>query len=99
MKLEGVHPPEPGKAIRVQVDGSPVAIFNVGGQLLAVDARCTHVGGPLDQGRVTGDTVTCPLHGSQFNLRTGAVTRGPAVRPLRVYRARVEGTGMQVDPA
>ena len=99
MKIDGVRPPESGKAIRVQVGGSPVAIFNVGGQLLAVDATCPHAGGPLDRGPVTGDLVTCPLHGSQFNLRTGAVVRGPAVRPLHVYRVRVDGTGLQVDPA
>ena len=99
MKASGVKPPEPGQAIRVTVDGTAVAVFNVGGTLLAVDARCTHVGGPLDRGPVTGTIVTCPLHGSQFDLRTGAVVRGPASRPVKSYRVRVEADGLALDPS
>ena len=84
--IPGVHAPEPGHAIRVQVDGKPVAVFSVGGQLLAVDAACTHVGGPLDRGSVSANVVTCPLHGSQFDLTTGQVIRGPATRGIHAYR-------------
>lgn len=97
MKIPGVKPPEPGNAIRVNVANSEVAVFNVAGQLLGVDAKCTHVGGPLEKGAVAGTTVTCPLHGSQFDLRTGAVTRGPAVKPLRVYRIQAEPDGLLID--
>lgn len=98
MKVESIHPPEPGKAIRVTVDGAPVAVFNVGGVLFGVDARCTHVGGPMDRGSVSGTTVTCPLHGSEFNLSTGAVVRGPATRPLKSYRVKAEADGLTIDP-
>jgi nitrite reductase/ring-hydroxylating ferredoxin subunit len=98
MKVPGVKPPEPGKAIRVTVDATAVAVFNVGGLLFGVDARCTHVGGPLDQGAVSGTTVTCPWHGSQFDLRSGAVVRGPATRPVKSYRVRAEADGLAVDP-
>ena len=94
-----MKPPDPGKAIRVTVDGSPVAVFNVGGDLLAVAAKCTHVGGPIEGGRVTGTTVACPWHGSQFELRTGAVVRGPAVQPLKSYRVRAEADGLVIDPS
>jgi 3-phenylpropionate/trans-cinnamate dioxygenase ferredoxin component len=97
MKVVGVKAPEPGKAIRVTVDGTDVAVFNVGGHLFGVDAKCTHVGGPIDKGPVAGTTVTCPWHGSQFDLRTGAVVRGPASRPLKSYRVRVEADGLAVD--
>jgi 3-phenylpropionate/trans-cinnamate dioxygenase ferredoxin component len=98
MKVSGVKPPEPGQAIRVTVDGAAVAVFNVAGVLFAVDARCTHVGGPLDRGPVSGTTVTCPLHGSQFDLRTGAVVRGPASRPVKSYRVTPEADGLALDP-
>jgi 3-phenylpropionate/trans-cinnamate dioxygenase ferredoxin component len=98
MKVSGVKPPEPGKAIRVTVDGTAVAVFNVGGVLFGVDAKCTHVGGPLDQGALSGTTVTCPWHGSQFDLRTGAVIRGPASRPVRSYRVHAEADGLKIDP-
>lgn len=75
-----------------------MAVFNVGGRLYGIDARCTHVGGPLDQGRVEGLTVTCPLHGSQFNIETGAVVRGPALKPVRAYRVRAEADGLSIEP-
>ena len=98
MKVSGVKPPNPGEAIRVTVDGSPVAVFNVSGVLLAVGAMCTHVGGPVDQGKVHGTTVTCPWHGSEFDLRTGAVVRGPATQALKSYRVRAEADGLAIDP-
>lgn len=97
MKVAGVKAPELGKAIRVTVDGAEVAVFNVGGHLFGVGAKCTHVGGPLDQGPVSGTTVTCPWHGSQFDLRTGAVVRGPAARPLKSYRVRAEADGLDIE--
>ena len=99
MKLHSTKPPEPGKALRLVVDGSPVAVFNVGGVLFGVDEKCTHVGAPLDTGSVSGSTVTCPWHGSQFDLKTGAVVRGPAATPLRVYRVLAEPDGLTIERA
>jgi nitrite reductase (NADH) small subunit len=98
MKVSGVKSPEPGKAIRVTVDGTAVAVFNVGGPLFGVDAKCTHVGGPIDKGPVAGTIVTCPWHGSQFDLGTGAVVRGPASRPLKSYRVTAEADGLAIEP-
>jgi nitrite reductase/ring-hydroxylating ferredoxin subunit len=99
MKVSGVTPPEPGKAIRVIADRTEVAVFNVGGLLYAVDAKCTHRGGPLEKGPVAGTTVTCPWHGSQFDLRTGGVVRGPATAPEKGYRVRAAADGLEIDPA
>jgi nitrite reductase/ring-hydroxylating ferredoxin subunit len=98
MKVSGAKPPEPGHATRVVVDGTVVAVFNVGGVLFGVDSKCTHVGGPLEKGPVTGTTVTCPWHGSQFDLRTGAVVRGPASKPVKSYRVQSEADGLSLDP-
>ena len=98
MKITGVNAPVAGQASRVMVDGVPVAVFNVAGVLFGVDAKCTHVGGPLDKGRVTGTTVTCPLHGSEFDLKTGAVVRGPAARPVKSYRVQADADGLSIDP-
>jgi nitrite reductase/ring-hydroxylating ferredoxin subunit len=68
-----------------------VAVFNVAGHFCATQAKCTHRGGPLSDGRLDGSTVTCPWHGSEFNVCTGAVLRGPATDPLKTYRLVVEG--------
>ncbi len=98
-RLPGTSPPPAGKAIRVDVDGNPVAVFNVNGALFAISAKCTHVGGPLESGSVSGTVVTCPWHGSKFDLRTGAVALGPANRPVRTYRVRVEGDALLFETA
>ena len=99
MKAPGVKAPQPGKAIQVTVENTAVAVFNVGGLLYAVDAKCTHVGAPLDKGTVAGTTVTCPWHGSQFDLRTGGVLRGPAGKPLKSYRVREDPDGLSIEPS
>lgn len=97
VNIPGAAPPAPGSALRVNVEGKPIAVFQVGDRLYAIDAACTHVGGPLERGHVEHGVVTCPLHGSQFDLATGEVRRAPATRPVRTYPVRVEGTGLVID--
>ncbi|HZE68322.1 MAG TPA: Rieske 2Fe-2S domain-containing protein [Pyrinomonadaceae bacterium] len=77
----------PGSALLV----GEAAVFNVGGSLCATQAKCTHRQGPLSEGRLDGSTVTCPKHGSQFNVCTGEVQRGPATDPLKTYEVIVDG--------
>src|SRR4029077_675637 len=67
------------------------AVFNVAGGFCATQAKCTHRGGPLNEGKLDGSTVTCPWHGTQYNVCTGAVLRGPATEPVKTYRVIVEG--------
>lgn len=67
------------------------AVFNVAGVFCATQAKCTHRGGPLNEGKLDGSTVTCPWHGSQYNVCTGEVLRGPATEPVKTYRVIVEG--------
>lgn len=83
----------PGSALRI----GDVAVFNVGGSFCATQAKCTHRQGPLSEGPLDGSTVTCPYHGSQFNVCTGAVLRGPAADPLRTYRVVVKDDIGQVE--
>ena len=73
------------------------AVFNVGGNLCATQDKCTHRQGPLSKGKLDGSTVTCPLHGSQFNVCTGEVLRGPATDPLKTYRVIVDGDMGKVE--
>jgi nitrite reductase/ring-hydroxylating ferredoxin subunit len=74
-----------------------VAVFNVEGGFCATQARCTHRQGPLSEGAVNGSTVTCPLHGAQFNVWTGAVLCGPAKDPLKTYAVTIDGDVGCVD--
>ena len=68
-----------------------MAVFNVEGGFCATQARCTHRQGPLSEGALDGSTVTCPLHGAQFNVWTGAVLQSPAKDPLKTYSVTIEG--------
>ena len=73
------------------------AVFNVDGGFCATQARCSHRQGALSEGTLDGSTVTCPLHGAQFNIWTGAVLHGPARDPLKTYRVTVDGEIGRVD--
>ena len=83
----------PGSALLV----GNVAVFNVDGGFCATQAQCPHKQGPLNEGTLDGSTVTCPWHGSQFNVCTGAVVRGPAKDPLKTYVVTVDGDVGRVD--
>ena len=73
-----------------QVGGTAVNVSNAGGHLYAFDDTCTHMGCSLANGDLDGTTVTCACHGSQFDVRSGAVVRGPAQRPVRSHRVQVQ---------
>ncbi len=86
----------PGDYANVEVDGRFVAVFNVGGEFLAVDDLCTHDGGGLAGGAVEGDQVICPRHGARFCLRTGRALSPPAYEPVRSYPTRINGGIVEV---
>ena len=81
-----------GKPIRVELDGDAVLLVRSGDRLFAMENRCSHQGAPLHRGPVrfgSPNHVTCPAHGSMFDLQDGAVLRGPASNALATYDARV----------
>jgi len=67
----------PGKSALVTAAGSDVALFRQGEEVFAIGNECIHQGGSLCDGRVEGDIVTCPLHGWEFDLRSGACMTVP----------------------
>jgi len=73
------------------VAGTKVNVSNTGGRLYAFDDTCTHMGCSLANGELEGTTVTCACHGSQFDVTSGAVVRGPAHLPVRSRAVQVEG--------
>ena len=88
-------------ATRVEIDGRPVLVTRDGERLFAIGARCTHQGAPLQRGPLTFgalDQVTCPAHGSVFDLADGRVLRGPATQPEPAYDARLTGGTIEVRP-
>ncbi len=85
----------PGSARQVTVDGRWVALFNVDGVYHAVDNLCLHRGGPLCEGSVKGNVVTCPWHGWQFDVTSGALMQDPTVGVSR-HETRVVEDEIQI---
>jgi nitrite reductase/ring-hydroxylating ferredoxin subunit len=96
-KVANVGDVPPGSGKVVNAGKVVLALFNIGGTFYALDNRCTHVGGPLGQGKVEGTRVTCPWHGSIFEITTGAVVGPPARRPVATFRVKVDGSEVLVD--
>lgn len=80
----------------VELEGRTVLIARRAGMISAIEARCTHAGGPLAMGRVSDGIVTCPWHGSCFRLRDGAVVKGPAAHPQPMLDTRVRDGWIEV---
>jgi nitrite reductase/ring-hydroxylating ferredoxin subunit len=90
-----------GGAMRmVEVDGIPVVLSrSESGDVCAIANSCTHRGGPLNEGERDGDVVSCPWHGSRFDLCSGEVLQGPAREPQQRFEARVRDGWVEVRPA
>ena len=79
------------------VTGTKVSIASALGHLHAFDDTCTHMGCSLAKGKLDGTTVTCPCHGSQFDVVSGAVLRGPAQQPVRSRLVQIDGEDLLVE--
>jgi 3-phenylpropionate/trans-cinnamate dioxygenase ferredoxin subunit len=80
-----------------EVGGVKIAVANVAGTLYAFGNICTHRQCPLAKGELEDTTVTCPCHGSQFDVTTGAVLTGPAEDPVGSYPIHVEDDTIQIE--
>ncbi len=86
----------PGTSRTADVDGTPVAVFHVGGGYYAIEDVCTHDGGPLAEGDLEGDVVVCPRHGARFSVKTGEVLAPPAYEDVATFEVRVDQGVVQV---
>lgn len=79
-------------------NGDKVAVAKIGDEYFAVNDRCAHLGCSLSKARIEGTTITCHCHGSQYDVRTGEVLRGPTSRPVRSYAVQVKGDVITIEP-
>lgn len=86
----------PGSCRTVDLDGVPVAVFNVNGRYHAIEDLCTHEAETLSDGEVLDDIITCPRHGAQFSLVTGEALSPPAYEAVPTFPVRVENGMVQV---
>ena len=80
----------PGTMLMIQVDGTDILLVNLNGEIRATQGVCSHEYFELDKGFLTGNSLTCALHLSRFDLETGEALDPPAELPLRIYPAFVD---------
>ena len=80
----------------VDVNGERVCVTNIEGKYYAIGNVCTHMGGPLAEGKLEGFEVQCPWHGSKFDVRTGKAVRPPAMREEPTYEVKVEDNNILI---
>ncbi len=98
IKVGEVNDLKPGQGRLVQVDGRDIALFNVNGTYYAVDAVCPHEEGPLHEGEVDGETIVCPWHGYDFNMKTGECSVDSELR-VTTFVVKTEGNDVFIDAA
>lgn len=95
VKVANLSELQPGSCKMVEANGKEIALFNVDGTVYALDNTCLHQGGPLGEGMLEGQVVTCPWHMWQYNVCTGENLRNGAIK-VQPYAVRVEGNDIQV---
>lgn len=86
----------PGDRRVIDLDGVPVAVFNLEGEYFAIKNECTHDGGELASGELEGEVIICPRHGARFSIRDGSVLGPPAYEDVRTFEVRVADGKVQV---
>ena len=84
------------EAMQVIIEGKEVAIINLGGEIYAMDDICSHAYASMSDGYIEGDCIECPLHGAQFNIKTGKAETPPATVDLAIYEVKIEGDDIMV---
>jgi nitrite reductase (NADH) small subunit len=96
VRVAGTADVTPGTGMVAEVNGQAVAVFNVEGTYYAMDNTCVHRGGPLGEGELEGEVVTCPWHAWQFNVKTGVSVNNPSAS-VKTYQVKVEGSDIKVQ--
>jgi glycine betaine catabolism B len=86
----------PSKMKEVNFNGAKICVVNVEGKYYAIGNVCTHMGGPLAEGKLEGYEVQCPWHGSKFDIRSGKVIQSPAIKSEPSYDVKIEGENILI---
>ncbi|WP_067931913.1 Rieske (2Fe-2S) protein [Alicyclobacillus kakegawensis] len=97
IKVAGAAQIPTGHMMRVQVEDEDIALYHLDDGWYATSAICTHAYADLTTGRLQDAVVTCPKHGGQFNVKTGAAVKFPCVVALATYPVEVRGEDVFID--
>jgi 3-phenylpropionate/trans-cinnamate dioxygenase ferredoxin component len=88
----------PPRTVRtIDLDGMPIAVFNLDGRYYAIEDVCTHEAETLSEGELEGEEIVCPRHGAHFSIITGEALSAPAYEPVATFRVRVEAGMVQLS--
>ena len=88
--VAGIDGFEPDTRRLVAIDGISIALFNLGGEIFAIQDACPHDGGELAKGKLDGEEIICPRHGARFSINTGTVLSPPAYENLTTFQVQVK---------
>ena len=95
IRVVGVADIPPGSGHVAAVSGRCITIFNVDGAFFVLDNTCAHRGGPLGEGELDGEVVTCPWHSWEYNVRTGISLTTPSAS-VKTYAVKIDGDDVKV---
>ena len=87
---------EQGTGKKFAVEDQTIAVFNKGEEFFAIEDTCKHKGGALGEGALNGDTITCPLHGWQYNITNGECLMNPQVK-MKSFSVKVENDEISLE--
>jgi nitrite reductase/ring-hydroxylating ferredoxin subunit len=96
-KLFSAEDLKPNQMKAADAAGKSVLVVNLAGTFYALGNKCTHMNCSLSNGRLKGENIQCPCHGSIFNVKTGEVVGGPASKPEPKYDVKVENGQVMIS--
>jgi nitrite reductase/ring-hydroxylating ferredoxin subunit len=97
VKLASVNDVKPNSIMGVTLNDQKILLANVNGKYYAIGNLCMHRGCQLSKGKLEGETVVCPCHGSTYDLKTGNFTKGPTKKPEPAYELKVEHNDIMIS--
>ena len=97
IKLASISDVKPNIMMGLEINDKKILLVNVNGSYYAIGNVCTHRGCQLSKGKLQGETVVCPCHGSTFDLKTGNFVKGPTVKPEPTYELKVENNDIMIN--
>ena len=97
IKLASTSDVKPNSMMRVTVKDQKILLANVNGNYYAIGDVCTHRGCQISKGKLEGEKVICPCHGSAYDLKTGNFLKGPTKKPEPAYQLKVEKNDIMIN--
>jgi nitrite reductase/ring-hydroxylating ferredoxin subunit len=97
IKLVSINDAKPNGMMGVTINDKKILLANVNGNYYAIGDVCMHRGCQISKGKLQGETVVCPCHGSTYDLKTGNFVKGPTKKPEPTYELKVENNDIMIN--